>query len=359
MFTLISDVIADNLFLFRVLGSILIFVLFWAFKGTITKAVVNLLTKLLNRSRQIADQSTLRFVLGPLKHFLAISGLYLALMNPHPGAGWSDFFLKVYRIAVIVLISIVLLRLCDCASDNLFQPFGKQEELENRLNKTLMTLLKKAAKVLILIIAGIAVLSETGINVATLITGIGLGGLTIALAAQDTAQNLFGGLVILLDKPFQVDDWISTPDIEGVVEDITFRSTRVRTFPNALVVVPNSTLVSSPITNWSRMNKRRASFTVGLTYNTQAQLQHCIARITEMINQNPEVLADDTVVAFNSFQDSSLEISVLFYTRATSFSAFQKIKEQVNYGIMKIVEEEGASFAFPTQTVHLQREEQK
>ena len=200
MFTLISDVIADNLFLFRVLGSILIFVLFWALKGTITKAVVKLLTKLLNRSRQIADQSTLRFVLGPLKHFLAVSGLYLALMNLHPGAGWSDFFLKVYRIAVIILISIVLLRLCDCASDNLFQPFGKQEELENRLNKTLMTLLKKAAKVLILIIAGIAVLSETGINVATLITGIGLGGLTIALAAQDTAQNLFGGLVILLDK---------------------------------------------------------------------------------------------------------------------------------------------------------------
>ena len=94
------------------------------------------------------------------------------------------------------------------------------------------------------------------------------------------------------------------------------------------------------------MNKRRASFTVGLTYNTtEAQLHRCISRITEMINQNPEVLADDTVVAFNSFQDSSLEISVLFYTRATSFSAFQKIKEQVNYGIMKIVEEEGASFA--------------
>lgn len=361
MFTLISDVIADNLFLFRVLGSILIFVLFWALKGTITKTVVKLLTKLLNRSRQIADQSTLRFVLGPLKHFLAVSGLYLALMNLHPGAGWSDFFLKVYRIAVIILISIVLLRLCDCASDNLFQPFGKQEELENRLNKTLMTLLKKAAKVLILIIAGIAVLSETGINVAHPHHRHRAWRFDpIALAAQDTAQNLFGGLVILLDKPFQVDDWISTPDIEGVVEDITFRSTRVRTFPNALVVVPNSTLVSSPITNWSRMNKRRASFTVGLTYDTtEAQLQRCIARITEMINQNPEVLADDTVVAFNSFQDSSLEISVLFYTRATSFSAFQKIKEQVNYGIMKIVEEEDASFAFPTQTVYLQREEQK
>ena len=152
---------------------------FWAFKGTITKAVVNLLTKLLNRSRQIADQSTLRFVLGPLKHFLAISGLYLALMNLHPGAGWSDFFLKVYRIAVIILISIVLLRLCDCGLGQPVPAVWQAGGAGNRLNKTLMTLLKKAAKVLILIIAGIAVLSETGINVATLITGIGLGGLTI------------------------------------------------------------------------------------------------------------------------------------------------------------------------------------
>ena len=102
-----------------------------------------------------------------------------------------------------------------------------------------------------IVLAAIAILSETGTNVTTIITGLGLGGLTFALAAQDTAQNLFGGLVILLDKPFAVDDWISTPNIEGVVEDITFRSTRIRTFPNALVVVPNSSLVSSPITNWS------------------------------------------------------------------------------------------------------------
>lgn len=131
-----------------------------------------------------------------------------------------------------------------------------------------MTFLKKIVKVLIFTVSGIAILSETGTNVTTIITGIGLGGLTFALAAQDTAQNLFGGMVILFDRPFAVDDWISTPDIEGVVEDITFRSTRIRTFPNALVIVPNSSLVSSPITNWSRMNKRRASFSIGLTYDT-------------------------------------------------------------------------------------------
>ena len=199
---------------------------------------------------------------------------------------------------MIVLISIVLLRLCDCASDNLFQPFGKQEELENRLNKTLMTLLKKAAKVLILIIAGIAVLSETGINVATLITGIGLGGLTIALAAQDTAQNLFGGWSSC---------WISLP---GGRLDL-HPGHRGRGGGHHLPLHPGAHLPERagrgakfhfgllPHHQLVAMNKRRASFTVGLTYNTtEAQLQRCISRITEMINQNSEVLADDTVVAF-------------------------------------------------------------
>ncbi len=355
MITLISDIIASNLFLFRFLGSILIFLLFWCGKTPITKLTVKLLNKLLNRRRQIADHSTLTFVLAPLKTLLAVSGIYLALANLHPSPSISLFLLKLYRISFIIILTWSLLRLCDCASDSLFLFRNKlDEQLDVTLNKTLMTLLKKVIKILVIVISSIAILSETGTNVTTIITGIGLGGLTFALAAQDTAQNLFGGLVILLDKPFSVDDWISTSSIEGVVEDINFRSTRIRTFPNSLVVVPNSTLVSSPITNWSKMNKRRASFSIGLTYDTpKDKLEHCISRITEMVNSNPEVIPNDTVIRFNSFQDSSLEISLVFFTAATSFSDFQRIKETVNFGIMQIVEEEGLNFAFPTQTLYI------
>lgn len=358
LFTLIYDIVASNLFLFKFLASILIFLAFWFLKSPITKGVVKLLDKLLNHRRQIADRPTLTFVLTPLKTLLAASGIYLSLMNLDPSAGISIFLLKLYRISIIVVITWILIRLCDCASDSLFRLSDKlDEQLDVNLNKTLMTFVKKMIKVLILIISGIAILSETGTNVTTIITGIGLGGLTFALAAQDTAQNLFGGLVILLDKPFAVDDWISTPDVEGVVEDINFRSTRIRTFPNSLVVVPNSTLVSKPITNWSKMNKRRASFSIGLTYDTpKEKLEQCIARITEMVNSNPEILADDTVIRFNSFQDSSLEISLVFFTGPTGFADFQRIKEQVNYGIMQIVQEEGLSFAFPTQTLYVANE---
>jgi len=355
LFTLIADVIANNILLFRILGSILIFILFWTLKSPVTKLIIKLLDKLLNRKRQIADHSTLTFVLTPLKSFFAASGIYLALVNLNPSAGMEHFLLKVYRISVIIIVTWILLRLCDCASDSFFR-FGNKldEQLDVNLNKTLMTFLKKALKVLLIVLAAIAILSETGTNVTTIITGLGLGGLTFALAAQDTAQNLFGGLVILLDKPFAVDDWISTPNIEGVVEDITFRSTRIRTFPNALVIVPNSSLVSSPITNWSRMNKRRATFSIGLTYDTpKEKMEECVARITEMVNSNEEILANDTVIRFNSFQDSSLEISLMYFTKPTSFSDFQCIKEQVNYGIMQIVEDLGLSFAFPTQTLYV------
>ena len=139
-------------------------------------------------------------------------------------------------------------------------------------------------------------------------------------------------MVILLDKPFAVDDWISTPNIEGVVEDITFRSTRIRTFPNALVIVPNSSLVSSPITNWSRMNKRRATFSIGLTYDTpKEKMEECVARITEMVNSNEEILADDTVIRFNSFQDSSLEISLMYFTKPTSFHQTNRWTEALSF----------------------------
>lgn len=351
LFQILTEVVEKNIFLFHLLESLLIFALFWGFKSPITKGIVKLLDKILNRKMQIADRSTLSFVLVPLKSLIAVTGIYLALRVFFN----SVVLLKAYRISIIILITWVLLRLCDCTSDSFFRFNHKlDEELDLSFNKTCFTFLKKIVKAIIIILAGIAVLTETNINVTTIITGIGLGGLTFALAAQDTAQNLFGGLVILLDKPFAVDDWISTPSIEGIVEDINLRSTRIRTFPNSLVVVPNSSLASSPITNWSKMNKRRASFSIGLTYDTpKDKLQHCVERITEMVNANPEVLADDTVIRFNSFQDSSLEISLMFFTAPTGFADFQRVKEQVNYGIMQIVEEEGLQFAFPTQTLYV------
>ena len=278
------------------------------------------------------------------------TGMYLALRSlPWAIPGLAALLLKAYRMMLVFLIGTGFYHASGIAALLLA---SSSEEV--RTNRTLLTLLDKVYKVAVVVLCGATIAQESGLPVGSVVASAGLIGLTISLAAQDMAKNFFSGVVILLDKPFAVDDWISTPNIEGVVEDITFRSTRIRTFPNALVVVPNSSLVSSPITNWSRMNKRRATFSIGLTYDTpKEKMEECVARITEMVNSNEEILADDTVIRFNSFQDSSLEISLMYFTKPTSFSDFQRIKEQVNYGIMQIVEDLGLSFAFPTQTLYV------
>ena len=292
----------------------------------------------------------LRSLQSPLARMAFYSGLYLALTSlPWAIPGLTKFLFTAYKIVTTLLFCQGLYNASEVA-DLLLASCSP----EIRSNKTLRSLLDTTYKVLVIIL-GVATCAQiVGFPIGSIVAGAGLVGLTISLAAQESASNLFSGIVILLDKPFSIGDWITVGNVEGEVIDINFRSTRIRTFPNALVIVPNSSLVSSPITNWSRMNKRRATFSIGLTYDTpKEKMEECVARITEMVNSNEEILANDTVIRFNSFQDSSLEISLMYFTKPTSFSDFQRIKEQVNYGIMQIVEDLGLSFAFPTQTLYV------
>lgn len=344
--------------LIRVAGAVLVFLLFWGIKQPLTNLVTSLLLRLLNGKKEWIAKETIVHVLTPCKSMVVLIGAYFALSIFGIAVIRNPFLLKLFRIAIISLLSWMLVRFWDSSAEYLFsvnEAMG--QHLSLNMSKTLTTFLQKTVKVLIICFAGVIILSETGADVTALITGLGLGGLTFALAAQDTASNLFSGLVILLDRPFAVEDWIQTPSIEGVVEDITFRSTRIRTFANAQVVVPNSTLTSQPITNWSRMEKRRVTFSIGVEYGTTSeQLRRCVKRIEELLANNPSVVEGSPVVSFNAFLDSSLEISILYFTKETSFAACQKVKEAINLDIMAIVEEEGCSFAFPTQTLHIEKD---
>ena len=208
----------------------------------------------------------------------------------------------------------------------------------------------------IVIIAVLIVLGEFGVNINGLITGVGLGGLTFALAAQDTASNIFGGLVIISDKPFAVGDWIQTASIEGTVEDISFRSTRIRTFDDALLVVPNSTLSSASITNWSKMNKRKVKFNIGLTYNTApSQVKNIIADIETFLNSHKDIVSDTPLVKLDEFGSSSLNIIVMFFTSQTSLAELKRVREEINYEILDVVHRHESSFAFPSTSVYMEK----
>ncbi len=223
---------------------------------------------------------------------------------------------------------------------------------EKDVDKTLVVFFSKIVRVVLVIIAAVIVIAEIGYNISGLITGLGIGGLTVALAAKDSASNLFGGLVIIADKPFAVDDWIETPDLEGVVTDITLRSTRIRTFKDAEVIVPNSTLANAQIINWSRMKKRRVSFHLGVTYGTPTEkLKKATEGIRSLLQNHPDVDPDVIVVTFDEFGAYSLNLQIYFFSTKTSWGDYMKVKEDINLQILGYLESIGVEIAFPTQTL--------
>ncbi|MBQ8469582.1 MAG: mechanosensitive ion channel family protein, partial [Clostridia bacterium] len=187
--------------------------------------------------------------------------------------------------------------------------------------------------------------------------GLGLSGLTLSLAAQNTASNLFSGFEIVSDKPFDVGDYIATASGEGFVEDITMRSTRIRTRDDLLVTVPNSVLMKEAITNYSRMELGKAvRFTIGLTYDTSTeQLQKVCGDLRAFLEADEDVDNSIISVTFKEFGEFSQDIEILYFTKTTDKYENLKVRERINYEVRRIVEEAGAAFAFPTTTVHVEQ----
>ncbi|MVB10513.1 Mechanosensitive ion channel [Caprobacter fermentans] len=292
----------------------------------------------------------------PLRVLIAACGAYAALwISPavaHTGPFWA-VAVKCFRSLLILLLAWGFSRLCDSRE---LTGGLLLKKLDVNTDGVLFPFLSKILRFIILCLAFLIIAQEWNYSISGLLAGLGLGGLAFALAAQDMLSNLFGGLVIFLDRPFTIGDWIQADDTEGTVEDINFRSVKVRTFSQAVVTIPNSKLVDRPVTNYSRMGKRKVSFTVGLKYGTtERQLRACADRIRQMLLQNEEIDPDTVIVAFNSIGESSLDLMLYFFTKTTDWQKHLKVREDVFYGVLRIVEEEKAEIAFPTRTVQVEK----
>ncbi len=292
--------------------------------------------------------------LRPVTAFIAMIGLYIGVrLLPFAfldTPGWQSAMTHIVRITVVILGAWGGLATFSC----IFQALD--DTVAHTLGATASRFLERICKVVIVLIALVLIVNDLGFNVNSLITGLGLGGLTVALAAQDTAANFFGGLVILFEKPFGIGDWISTASVEGTVEDITFRSTKVRTLGNALTLVPNSKICADPITNWSRLKMRLANFTISLVYSTpRTTVQAVLDDLRAMLRLHPDVIEDTIQVRLLDFAASSLDVFVFFYVNTTSIVEYRAVREDVNLRIIDIMERHGASFAFPSQTVYVER----
>lgn len=316
----------------------------------LSRLVPLLLTRLFSglAKRSKLDYSKLAQAFSrPLSFFILATGLYLAALNLLGGTAYGNFFTKVYRSLVIVFISQGLYNLAESTSGPLMDLGSKRD-----WDKLFLSLLSKALRALIVAIGLVILVQEWGYDITGFIAGLGLGGLAFALAAQDTAANLIGGVVILTEKPFTIGDWIVTGNVEGTVEDITFRSTKVRTFAQALVAVPNATLAKEPITNWTRMGKRRVTFSLGVDYSTSRQtLEECIGGIRELLTNHPDVHPATIFVNFEKFGERGLDIYIYFFTKTTVWGKWLNVREDILYKIMEIMEEAGVSIALPSRTI--------
>lgn len=227
---------------------------------------------------------------------------------------------------------------------------------ETTLDDQLVPLVRKFMKLMVIVLGTLITLQGFGFNVVSLLAGLGLGGLALALAAQDTAANVFGSITIFLDQPFQVGHNIRIGDTEGVVEEIGFRSTRIRTPYNSIVTLPNSVVAKEKIDNLSARTSRRIRHVLGVTYDTSPErLSGFMDSIKYTLHQHEHVLKDDIRVNFNNMGDFNLQILVQFFIPMGTIQEELQIQQDVLFEIMQIAQKLDVSFAFPTQTIQIQQ----
>ncbi len=308
------------------------------------------------RTSTKADDLATEALVSPLGLLLPVIGGYLALrilLGVHPD--WVPRTDQAFRIATILVVVWTAFKLVDALAVLMGE---MADRTDSQLDDQVVPLLRKSFKVFLGVLAFILIAQNLGYSVSGLLAGLGIGGLAVAMAAKDTLANFFGSLMILIDQPFHRGDWVTFPGGDGVVEEIGLRSTRVRTFAKTVVSVPNQALANATVENHSLMPKRRIKFTLGVTYDASVeQIEQLVARIEDYLRGNPDIDQEFMLVKFTEFGPSSLDLFVYCFTASTDWTKHLSVKQEVNLTIMKMIEEMGMSIAFPTQTVHLVRDE--
>lgn len=337
--------------LYKLTVSVFIFAIFLLFKRLFAKYIFYFLMKLCSRTDLNSNGYILQAFQNPIKHLMVLAGAYFALKNYLP-ATFGPVLDNLYSSAIVVFLARGLIELIEIYAHN-------QAEIKQLFNKEvdeiLIPFFAKMFKAIVIILAFVVIASKWGYDVNGFIAGLGLGGLAMALAAKDLLANIFSGIVIITDKPFNIGDWIKTNDLEGTVLDINFRSTRIKQFDESLVTIPNSTLVNAPITNFTKRTMRRITFNLKIKYNTSSeQLKKCVARIEALLLEHPKIDNRTIFVKFDSFGDSSLNIFIYFFTNTIIWDEYLNIKQDVNFRIMDILEDEGVKVGLPGTSVYME-----
>lgn len=291
---------------------------------------------------------------NPLKTFFVLLGVYIGAMSLKLPKDVFSIITKVFKICIILLTAKGFANLFDSSSET----FGKiREKLHIDGTDTTINFFSKIGKSLIYVVAAFIVIAELGYDLSGLVTGLGITSVVIALAAQDVAKSILAGLSIISDRPFDIGDYIEVGTYAGTVEDITFRTTRIRDINNQIIVLPNSVLTTTSIINGTKREKRRYDLLLTLELNTTLEK---VADLTENIkltlNTNSHVLKENIRVLFDTISADGIDLSVSFYTDITDYEEFLKFKEEINYMLLEIIKQTNIELAYPSQSIYLKKE---
>lgn len=259
---------------------------------------------------------------------------------------------SIQKVGVIACLTLFVVRFISGAEHILISP----ERMKEPMDETTVSAIGKLLRATVIITAVLVVLQTMGYSISGVLAFGGIGGIAVGFAAKDLLANFFGGLMIYLDRPFKVGDWVRSPDkqIEGTVEKIGWRLTTVRTFDKRPLYVPNSAFASISVENPSRMSHRRIYETIGVRYDDADKLSDIIAQVKAMLQSHEDIDSTQTlIVNFNAYAASSLDFFVYTFTKTTNWIEFHEVKQDVLFKILDIIEQHGAEVAFPTSTIHL------
>ena len=334
------------------------------FKGLISRYLSHSLYKVIGKAeKRVGVDKFDELLTKPIAFFIMLSLIYFGVnqltfpidwkIAPIEELGVRMILAKGFSLIYIYSIFIIVLRLINFFGIMLQK---RAEETENKMDDQLVPFTIEIIKFISYIFVGGIILGEVfGVNATGLITGLGIGGIALAMASKESLENLLGSFTIFLDKPFTVGDTVTVGTVSGTVEKVGFRSTRIRTFDKSLVTLPNKKMIDAELDNLGMRPVRRVKFHIGLTYETTAsQMKEIVSDLQIMVDEHPKTNQDGRI-RFQEFGSSSLDILVMYFVDSPKWGDLIDVKEDINYKIMEIVKKHKSDFAFPSTTVYLQK----
>ncbi len=305
------------------------------------------LRRLAEKSKNRFDDYLVDIIEEPIVLLIATGGVFFGAKFLVLNGTGEKFFNNVVITMLTLTVTWFLVRFFEMLITVYVEPMVSKSE--SKLDDQILPILKKSIKTVILILAAIVILSNLGYDILSILAGIGIGGLAIALAAQDAVKNIIGGITIFWDKPFQIDDWIEVDGRSGSVIEVGMRSTRIKTVGGTHVVVPNSTIVDTMVENFSKRERRRQVITIGLVYETSSDdMERAMEIIRKTLQNIDGIDYNDIMIRFVNFGAFSLDLEIVYWI--TDNDNWKIIVHKVNMGIKRNLDDSGIEMAFPTQT---------